>query len=312
MYNSLERVLSYLIGTLAGAVAGLVLLRLHPGAESSYAIFATYALGIVSGLIGTLATLEYQQSAIETKNTIERKEVETLLTHEMRTALTSTGWALDLVLEKYIDHLTAGDAQLLKSIKNSIHATVMHSINLFDIDMLETAKLTINRQIISLGEMQSIFEESVERYKFNAAKKEIDFTATLTLDREMTAEVDPERLRMVLENLLENAVQYTVLPKKEIAVTITNDATYLKIIVQDSGIGIPKKEQAHIFQEFFRASNARKNLTNGSGIGLYTCLKYVTTHGGTIRFESEENKGTTFFVTIPLRTLDMETVIEKA
>ncbi len=75
------------------------------------------------------------------------------------------------------------------------------------------------------------------------------------------------------------------------------------ISVSDTGIGIPESEQEKIFGEFYRASNARVKLSSGSGIGLYTCAQYVQAHRGTIRFESKENVGTTFFITIPLKTI---------
>ena len=103
-------------------------------------------------------------------------------------------------------------------------------------------------------------------------------------------------------NLLENAIQYTINEKKLVEVNIDNTAKNLNIKVADTGIGIPKGEQKKIFDEFYRASNARVKLQTGSGIGLYACAQYVKAHKGTIKFDSKENEGTTFYITIPLKT----------
>ena len=110
------------------------------------------------------------------------------------------------------------------------------------------------------------------------------------------------RFRIILENLLENAIQYTTGEKREITVTVYNDAVAMTIMVKDTGIGIPEKEHSKIFSEFFRASNARKKLSNGSGIGLHMCAKYIKAHHGTIRFESKEGEGSIFYVTLPLKS----------
>jgi signal transduction histidine kinase len=110
------------------------------------------------------------------------------------------------------------------------------------------------------------------------------------------------RLRIIFENLLENAINYTEGDKKEVSVFVGNDAKNLILRISDTGIGIPESEQKNIFSEFYRAANARVLLSSGSGIGLYLTDQYVKAHHGSIDFKSEENKGTTFNVKIPLRT----------
>ena len=88
----------------------------------------------------------------------------------------------------------------------------------------------------------------------------------------------------------------------EIKVDIENTDESMNIVVSDNGIGIPIEEQEKIFEEFYRASNARDKVSSGSGIGLYMCDQYVKAHHGTMRFESKENVGTTFYISIPLKT----------
>ena len=91
--------------------------------------------------------------------------------------------------------------------------------------------------------------------------------------------------------------------KQQIEDVIGLDASDAILISAKSGIGIPDAAKDKIFGEFFRAENARKALSAGSGIGLYTAQQYSKAHKGSIRFESKEGVGTTFYVTIPLKTV---------
>jgi signal transduction histidine kinase len=104
-------------------------------------------------------------------------------------------------------------------------------------------------------------------------------------------------------NLLENAIRYTK-RGQNISCTITNDASWLTVVIADTGIGIPKAEQDHLFKKFYRASNAREAVSAGTGIGLYICYQFVTAHKGTIILDSDLNKGTTFTIKLPLVTKD--------
>ncbi|MEK7606607.1 MAG: ATP-binding protein, partial [Patescibacteria group bacterium] len=138
---------------------------------------------------------------------------------------------------------------------------------------------------------------------------------------------DPKLLRMVFQNLLSNSVKYT--PEKgkagieislqssslrgavatkqsqgsEIAalpLVARNDKGAILIKVSDTGYGIPKNQQDKIFTKLFRADNVREQDTEGTGLGLYIVKSIIGHSGGKIWFESEENKGTTFYVTLPL------------
>ena len=104
---------------------------------------------------------------------------------------------------------------------------------------------------------------------------------------------------MIFQNLLSNAVKYT--PKGgRISLEILKEKKELKIIISDSGIGITKSQQDKIFTKLFRADNVRTTDTEGTGLGLYIVKSILDQTGGKILFKSEENKGTTFFVKIPL------------
>jgi signal transduction histidine kinase len=131
-------------------------------------------------------------------------------------------------------------------------------------------------------------------------------------ESEIVASVDATRIEQVLLNLLSNAIKYSP-GGGQVTITLAwrspmkNDHTtddvndaWIEIQVQDHGIGIPHEQQSLIFGRFVRADNARDAGINGSGLGLYISRGLIEQHGGDLWFESQEGKGTTFFVTLPL------------
>jgi len=112
-------------------------------------------------------------------------------------------------------------------------------------------------------------------------------------------QTDPKFLRMIFQNLLSNAVAYTPQGGRvELSISLDNKKTLL-IKFSDTGYGIPRSQQSQIFTKLFRADNVRDKATSGTGLGLYIAKLAVENFGGNIWFESKENKGTTFFVTLP-------------
>ena len=114
--------------------------------------------------------------------------------------------------------------------------------------------------------------------------------------------IDPDRLGMVLSNILDNAIRYNT---KGGSVTVSLEETqnrgrFIKIKVSDTGIGIPEEDLNQIFEKFHRSQNAIQAEPNGSGLGLYIAKNIVKRHGGEIGVESALGRGTTFWLTLPL------------
>ncbi len=306
MTETIEKAVTLGIGGLVGTVFGIFVVPLEIPflCETDRPI-----LIVITALLGMLVSNLVREAKKDKKlrdNNKVRDETVALITHEMKTGLTSTGWAIQLVLQKYASAISDEDKSMLENVVKSIRATVMHSVNLLDVSMLDIGKLSLSLEELPVSKVEEILKETVEKYVYGAKQKGIDLSSNVSLDVEHTIEVDPLRLRIILENLLENAIQYTTdvtNRKQEINVTISTKENYLDIEVSDSGIGIPEEEKPKIFGEFFRASNARKKLVSGSGIGLFMCHEYIKAHKGSVTFESSENKGTTFFVKIPLKTI---------
>ncbi len=111
--------------------------------------------------------------------------------------------------------------------------------------------------------------------------------------------LDSSLTHAIFINLLSNAVKYTA-DGGTITLTTKKDGVDIVITIADTGYGIPQAQQARIFEKMFRADNVRAKVPEGTGLGLYLVKSILDQTSGKIWFESEENKGTTFFVTIPL------------
>jgi len=118
------------------------------------------------------------------------------------------------------------------------------------------------------------------------------------IENPMRFALDPRLARIILQNLLSNAVKYTPQGGR-VSLEMRMENGTLAITVSDTGIGIPKEQQGHMYEKFFRGDNVRATDTTGTGLGLYIVKSLLDTAGGTIRFESEEGKGSVFTVTVP-------------
>ncbi len=107
-------------------------------------------------------------------------------------------------------------------------------------------------------------------------------------------------MRIVIQNFLDNAIRYSPEGGK-ISISLNSDGKNIQFKMQDFGMGIPKNQQDKIFTKFFRGDNAVRVNTVGSGLGLFLAENIIEAHSGKIWFESEENKGTSFYFTLPIK-----------
>ena len=116
----------------------------------------------------------------------------------------------------------------------------------------------------------------------------------------------PEAMRIVLRNLLDNAIQYTQ-PEGNVGLQASSLSGTIRIVVSDNGQGIPPEDLPHIFERFYRADKARSRRQSGAGLGLSLVRTITESHGGSISVESKLDEGTTFTMLLPARPPEIST-----
>lgn len=219
--------------------------------------------------------------------------------HQLRTPLTKVKWALQSIKNsEALNCLSPDQRRMVDDAFSSNEAMIRLLNDLLNVGKIEGDKLGYNFKKESIIK---IAEEVVQELSYLANKKNIK-VRIMKPDEMPLLVMDAQKIRLVLSNLIENAINYT--PENGyIGIILENFGTYVKIAVKDSGIGIPKEELGNIFSRFFRAKNAVRVRTEGTGLGLYIAKNIVEMHGGRIWVESEEGKGTTVYFTLPFTSV---------
>ncbi len=228
---------------------------------------------------------------------IDRAKTEfvSLASHQLRTPLSSINWYAEMLLAGDAGKLNKEQKQFIDEIYAGNQRMVALVNALLNVSRLELGTFMIDPTPIDLKEMaQSVIKE------LEPGIKEKKLKITSLFDKKLKKiNLDSGLTRMIFQNLLSNAIKYT--PNKgSVKLTIKEEKKNVLISVSDTGFGIPKDQQDKIFTKLFRASNVREKNTEGTGLGLYIIKSIVENSNGNIYFISEEKKGTTFFVSLPL------------
>lgn len=219
-----------------------------------------------------------------------------IVAHQLRTPLSGVKWTLNMVLSGTLGLITIEQKSFLMKCYESNERMIILINDMLGADRIDSEKLKyhlIPTQILDL--MDNVLFEMTSLI----SKKELQMSF---VDRNPALPhvlIDTEKMRAVLQNLLENAVKYTPIGGRiEINSRVVDDV--VQVSIKDSGIGIPDDDRKNIFDRFFRAKNAIKVETDGSGLGLFIAKGIIEKHGGKIWFESPVGGGTTFHFTIPI------------
>jgi signal transduction histidine kinase len=236
------------------------------------------------------ATSKIKRSNDKLREMDETKdEFISMASHQLRTPLTSVKGYLSMVLDGDAGKLTNTQKQLLNQAYVSSQRMVYLIADLLNVSRLKTGKFIIDAAPANLVEMveseiAQLTEVAKSRKLSLSFEKPTDFP-TLMLDETKT--------RQVIMNFVDNAIYYTPSGGK-IKIELSTDRGSVYFMVKDNGLGVPKEDQAHLFTKFYRAKNAQKARPDGTGLGLFMAKKVITEQGGTILFESTEDKGSTF------------------
>ena len=240
--------------------------------------------------LGQLYELEHQRNRAENLYNLQSQFV-SIISHELRTPLTSIKGSLGL-----IEGGQAGEippkAKNLVSIANRNSIRLVALINdLLDVQKFESGKMTLD---ISPVNITQLVKEAVEANKNYKSAMNVKFR-TFGLENAVYVNADYDRLMQVMANILSNAVKFSE-TGGEVAVSLEDDASKVRISIQDHGEGIPEEARDKVFAQFEQVDGSTQRKTGGTGLGMYITKKIMDGHVGSINFSSEVGKGTTFYI----------------
>ena len=219
-----------------------------------------------------------------------------VVAHQLRTPLSGVKWTLSMLLGGDLGPLNNEQKTfLMKSYESNTRMITLVN-DMLVADHIQSGKVHFTFKHLDIV---NLIDNVLFEINPQAFKKNISISYKSQFKDLPKVYSDPETLRAVVQNLLENSIKYTM-EKGRIEIDIKKDNDHLLVSVADNGIGIPKDQEKNVFEKFFRASNAIKQETDGSGLGLFISKTIIEKNNGKIWFETEEGKGSTFYFTVPL------------
>ncbi|MDX1807117.1 MAG: cell wall metabolism sensor histidine kinase WalK [Paenisporosarcina sp.] len=260
--------------------------------ERPYILRANFSViqketGFVNGII-TVVHDNTEQEKID----MERREFVANVSHELRTPLTT--------MRSYLEALADGawqDTELAPTFLQTTQTETERMIRLVN-DLLQLSKMDsrdydLNKEIV---EFNKFFNRIIDRFEMSKSNN-VNLQRLLP-DAQYFVEVDTDKLTQVIDNIISNALKYSP-DGGNVRFGVIMQEGFLKVMISDDGMGIPKENVERIFDRFYRVDRARARSMGGTGLGLAIAREMIEAHGGTIWAESEEGHGTTIFFTLP-------------
>lgn len=215
--------------------------------------------------------------------------------HQLRTPATAVKQYIGMLLEGYYGSFSASQRKLLTRAYESNERQLQIIDDLLRVARVDSGKIVLDIETVDII---SLTEDVIAEQQAKAIQRRqvIDLKISIA---ELAVNIDAHRMRMVLENLLDNAIKYTP-EQKKITVAIARSSNYAEVKIADQGVGIDEDNIKMVFNKFSRIPNPLSIEAGGTGLGLYWADKIVALHGGSIVLRSTVGKGSIFCIRLPI------------
>ena len=256
--------------------------------------------GFISGLVCVLTDITEQEKVEQ-----ERRNFVSNVSHELRTPLTSVKsytealqdgfWKDEDVAPNFLQVISTETDRMIRMVTDLLHLSRMDQGNM----QLELEYVSMNDLFTHILDRFDMMLQS-EAYREKNYKIVRDFT-----QRTLWVEIDQDKITQVIDNIMNNAIKYSP-DGGSVTCRLMETHNSVVLSVTDEGMGIPPKDLNHIFERFYRVDKARARSMGGTGLGLAISREVLGLHGGRIWATSVENKGSTFFISLPYESFDDE------
>lgn len=229
---------------------------------------------------------------------IERMKTEfvSLSAHQLRTPLSAIKWTLSMLLDEDLGKITKEQRGFIEKTYSS-NERMISLIN----DLLNVTRIEEGRYLYKVvpSDIESIVKSVIKLSKEEIEKRKIKVEFEKPKEKLPQVRIDAEKIQLSFQNIFDNAIRYNRIGGR-VTVSLKCGKKEIEVAIKDTGMGVPKDQQERVFSRFFRAANVMRKDTEGTGLGLFIAKNIIEAHGGKIWFESEENKGSTFYFTLPV------------
>jgi len=223
-----------------------------------------------------------------------KDEFISLASHQLRTPATGVKQYVGMVLEGFMGKIEPAKRTILEKAYESNERQLRIVNDLLKVAQVDAGKVMLKKSNVDLKQLlEDVIREQASNYK----EKSQTITLTNKVD-DATVVVDPSSIRMVVENIIDNASKYSEEHSKT-TVTVREKADAICIDVADQGVGVSETENSKLFEKFSRLDNPLSTKVGGTGLGLYWAKKIMTLHDGTITYRANRKKGTVFTICLP-------------
>ena len=256
--------------------------------------------GFISGLVWVLTDIT-EHEKIER----DRKQFVSNISHELRTPLTSVRSYSEALVDGAIkDEKVA--VEFLNVIQTETDRMIRMISDLLHLSRMDAKQQVINRELIIF---KDLVNHILDRFDMMLQTEDYEGKNYIIkrelMEEEVWVEIDQDKLIQVIDNIMNNAIKYSP-DGGTIYVRLMSTHNQLVLSIQDQGLGIPQESIPHLFDRFYRVDKARSRAQGGSGLGLSIAKEEIELHNGTIWVNSIENKGTTFFISLPFVEFDSD------